>query len=334
MYVLGSIMRHICRLALWPGLLFIFFSGFSEAQSGQPLADATPRYAVYYNSDATPLSAVRKSDYSHVILSFVRVVADDAGKLVIMPPEHMLGQWKSVSALKSAGKTVMISFGGGLADTAEYTALVGREPEVAELLASWVESKNLDGIDIDFEADAMFHQERQPNVGNGRQFLIDLTRALRQHLPAPRYLLSHAPEPPFLDPDWHNGPYLDVLANVGDQIDWIAVQYYNNGTYDNPVPGTSEIARTDTTYAGLTDASGHLQWPPRKVMVGKPIYHADASNGHLSPDDVISQIIKPLIEVYGADFGGLVGWQYSDLTDDHRAWNYRVGRALKRKHKN
>ncbi|WP_419904605.1 hypothetical protein [Kiloniella sp.] len=35
------------------------------------LATASPRYIIYYNSDASALAEVVKADYSHVILSFL-----------------------------------------------------------------------------------------------------------------------------------------------------------------------------------------------------------------------------------------------------------------------
>ena len=302
--------------------------GAAVAGDARTHAGITPRYIVYYNSDATPLSAIRDSDYTHVIISFVRVLSDDAGKLAIEPPKHMEGQWDSVPGLQTAGKQVLISFGGGLANAKEYTALIGREPRVAELLAHWIRDRGLDGIDIDFEASEMFHQSRDPGVGDGRQFLIDLTRALRQQLPAPRYALSHAPEAPYLNRHWHAGPYIDIMSAVGDSVDWMIVQYYNNGAYDDPFSKITAEGVSSTSYPRLADAAGPLRWPSSKLLIGKPIYQADAKSGHLSPDEVIDQIVKPMLTNYGANFGGLAGWQYSDLTDDHRAWNGRIGRAL------
>lgn len=294
----------------------------------KPLVDRTPRYVVYYNSDATPLVDVGRAAYSHVIVSFVRVIADRRGRLEILPPKHMKRQWRSVRRVQAAGKQVLVSFGGGLADTAEYTALIDREAEVADLLARWIRKRHLDGIDIDFEASAMFHQRRDPGVGDGRKFLIDLTRELRLQLPAPRYVISHAPEPPYLNPEWHGGPYLDILAAVGDSVDWITVQYYNNGPYDDPVPLAAPSNLGDTSYTGLTAPGGYLRWPPGKVVIGKPIYESDASSGHLAPEAVVDSIILPLLATHGSGFGGIAGWQFSDLTDDHRAWNESVGSAL------
>ncbi len=289
----------------------------------------TPRYIVYYNSDAAPLKAAVQTTYSHIILSFLRVVVDAHGNLQLLVPEAIVKQSSAIPELQAAGKKVLISFGGGEAQTAEYTALIGREKELAGMLAAYVKQYQLDGIDIDFEASAMLHQQRPADTGDGRAFLIALTRALRAELPSPRYLLSHAPQPPYLDPDWHAGPYLQVLAAAGEAIDWIMVQYYDNPGFNNPVPDSvNKNNSTLTSYPDLVSTTGRLHWPSRKVVVGKPIYKDDAGSGYISPDQIITTIIQPLLQDYGKLFGGLAGWQFSTLTADHQAWNHQVGNAL------
>ncbi len=281
-----------------------------------------PRYVVYYNSDASPLIAATHSDYTHIIVSFVRVGVDSAGQLQLLFPTKMDGQWDSIASLQNQGKKVLISYGGGDAQTSEYNALIGREQEVAKLLAGVVKRYHLNGIDIDFEASEMFHQQRAKGVGDGRAFLIALNRALREQLPAPHYLLTHAPEPPYLDREWHGGPYLDILHHSGAMIDWITIQYYNNPGFNNP------ISKRATAYSKLVELQGSLGWSSRKLVVGKPIYKADSVNGHLSPNAIIKDIIKPLLKQYGSSFGGLAGWQFSTKTEDHQAWNKHLGKTL------
>lgn len=292
---------------------------------------STPRYIIYYNSDASPLSAALNTPYTHIILSFVTAAINHQQAIELHVNKNLAPFWSDVAKLQANGKKVMISFGGGEFQAADYAPLAGRENELAALLANFVQDKGLDGIDIDYEASATFLTERQPGVIDGRAFLIRLTQALRQQLPAPRYLLSHAPQPPYLSATWHGGPYLDVIQSVGGQIDWIAVQYYDNPGFDSPV--TSHIVGTTspplaTSYHGLTNINGPLAWPARKLLVGKPVYQADAASGHITPQQVIKEIITPLKHAYGNRFGGLMGWQFSTLTADHQAWNSLVGQAL------
>jgi len=67
----------------------------------------------------------------------------------------------------------------------------------------------------------------------------------------------------------------------------------------------------------------------RKDARRAAVYHADAVNGHLPPDEVHDDVICPLVARYGDRFGGLAGWQFSTLTDDHRYWNTQLAPALK-----
>ena len=287
----------------------------------------TPRYIIYYNSTVSPLSALLGTPYTHVILSFITASVQN-DKLILQPPEQLKPFWDVVPQLQAEGKKVMISFGGGTMQSKDYGPLVGHEETLAKQIADWVIEKKLDGVDIDYEASDSFFQHRAAGVLNGQCFVIKLHQALRKALPAP-YLISHAPQPPYLATSWHGGPYLEILQTLDDSVDWIGIQYYNNPDFDAPIAGHIVGANSDpfaTSIAGLTQAP--LAWPASRLVVGKPVYKADAANGHISPEAVIDQIIKPLQNRYACSFGGLMGWQFSTHTDDHRAWNSVVGKAL------
>lgn len=296
-------------------------------------ADPTPRYIVYYNSKATPLAQVADADYTHLMLSFLTVPeAGGRERLTLVVPPPLANQISDIAALKSAGKTVMASFGGGAMSEASWARLAGRETEVAALLAAFVRVHRLDGVGIDFEISEALHRDAARRPFDGRALLIALTRALRKALPDGA-LVSHAPQPPYLDPRWEGGPYLDILRVVGAEIDWLAVQYYNNRGYDGPASVHVVGAETSpfvTSLAGLASGVPGLSWPAEKTVVGKPIYRADASSGHLPPARVRREILEPLRARYGAGFGGLMGWQFSDLTADHRYWNSRMAPGLLR----
>jgi chitinase len=286
---------------------------------------------MYYNSNATPLSAMADTPYTHVILSFLRPTIESDGSVGLILPPKLEPFWGDVPELVKAGKKVLISFGGGLVTSADYAPLAGREAELAEQLAAFVTRMQLDGIDIDYEASDTFHQKRSSGIIDGRAFVIALTRELRARLPAGKYLISHTPQPPYLDPGWHGGPYLDVLHTAGDAIDWISVQYYDNRGFDAPaathVVGLTQGARR-TSYVALVEHPDGPRWPSDRLVVGKPVYHADATSGYIAPAAVIDEIVRPLQARYGKAFGGLMGWQFSNLTADHRDWNSVVGEAV------
>jgi len=288
----------------------------------------TPRYVIYYNSNASPPEALIGTPYTHVILSFITVApgAPDEGPVSLVVPSKIAPALAVIRRLQAEGKRVLISFGGGDMQLDDYTSLVGREESLADAIAAFVSVHGLDGVDIDFEVSAALHSQRRPGVLDGRRFLIDLTTALRKRLP-PGALISHAPQAPYLDPAWHGGPYLDVLRAVGDAIDWIMVQYYNNPAYEVPVASriVGRLLRPfATSYAGVVNAF----WPSEKTLVGLPVYRDDAASGHLPPQRVVSEVVCPLRDRYGRRFGGLTGWQFSTLTPDHRFWNDQISGAV------
>jgi chitinase len=305
-------------------ILVLLVPGFVPARAEE---NATlPRYVVYYNSDTHPATALIGLPYTHVILSFVTVgdVSDDEIKLVIDP--RLDNALPEIGALQADGKKVLLSFGGGAMEAGKYLKVVERVNVLADALINIVDEHGFDGIDIDFEVSAALQETPPSDSFDGRKFMIDLTLALRKRL-GEGPILSHAPQPPYLDPAWHGGPYIEILKQAGDAIDWIAVQYYNNPAFDAPVPadiiGAAHRPKV-TSYAGIASGAVGFKWSSDKTLVGLPIYHADASNGHLAPDVVDSEVVCPLVARYGDAFGGLAGGQFSTGTDDHQYWNTQL----------
>ena len=293
-------------------------------------ASAQTRYVIYYNSAATPLEKVADAGFTDVILSFLTVAPHGTGPLELIVPPTLEAELAKIPVIKASGKRVLISFGGGDMVGASWKRLVGREAELAELLAAFVKSNGLDGVDIDFEISEALELQRRTHAFDGVALLINLTQALEAALP-PEALITHVPQPPYLDPKWQGGPYLKVLKEAGEHIDWISIQYYNNPGYETPakryVVGEPKNLFV-TAYIGLVEATIDGGWPAAKILVGKPVYKGDATSGHMPPERVVAEIVKPLQDRYGEKFGGLMGWQYSDLTRDHRYWNDKIAPVL------
>lgn len=289
-----------------------------------------PRYIVYYNADVTPASALVGTGYTHVILSFVTLDAKSGNPGALVVPPSLEAPLMTVKKLQADGKRVVISLGGGDMTAEDWRLAVGHETDTAAAVARFVARHGLDGVDIDFEISPALERGGPSMPFDGVKFLTALTRALRAALPKSA-TISHAPQPPYLAPDWFGGPYLSILKEVGRDIDWIGIQYYNNPGYQAPtkeaVVGLS-VNPAATSVAGLVSGVGGLEWPIEKIVVGKPIYKDDAGSGHLPPGQVLSQIVTPLVTRHGDRFGGIMGWQFSNLTDDHRFWNSRIAPVL------
>lgn len=285
------------------------------------------RFVIYYSSNASPASALAGLPYTHVILSFLTADVGETGTVELTVASNLRAALPAIEALAADGKTVLVSFGGGAMPADAYRRLVGHEEELAASLAAFASTHGLGGVDLDFEVSESLFGQPPADSFDGRRFLVALTRALRTALPQGA-LITHAPQSPYLDPAWHGGPYLAILAAAGDAVDWITVQYYNNGPHDDPLAGGGTAEPPAWTYDGIVGGGHGLAWPPEKTLVGKPVYTADAGSGYVAPEELRDTIVAPLKDRYGQRFGGLTGWQFSTLTPDHRFWNEQMAGAL------
>lgn len=284
------------------------------------------RLVLYYNSAHTPLGTLAQTPITHVILAFL--VPGEAAATQVGPSGNLAAVWPDVAAVQAAGKKVLISFGGGTATHAAYAQLAADVPGLAGQIADFVAERGLDGVDLDFEDTAGFESG---SSYDGVAFLVALTRALAAALPAGRNLITHAPQPPYLSPHFLGGPYLKVLEQAGDAISWINLQYYNNQGFDDPGQITG-LAGTPfvSSVTGLAQGVGGVAWPVAKTVIGKPVAQIDAHTGYLPVDDLVSQVVAPLVATYGAaEVGGVMGWQYAQDAAEQGAWHDALASALR-----
>ncbi len=310
-------------------------------------ARAEPILQAYFNGgDPAALRAAVGTDYTHVDVAFLLPNPDgnalgfDAIATSFYGSTVTTGIAQSIRALQADGKKVLLSFGGSTVTSAQYAALGANVPSLAAGISRFVKNPvaadgqplHFDGIDIDFEDTAAFANGGSGAGYRGVNFLIDLTKELRlpANLPSSAgWLLTHAPQPPYLskDPFWSGdgiGGYIPVLNAVADQIDWINLQYYNNGDAGGH-PGFNTAAQAVSSYrdiasgwsgvAGVPDFAGLA---PRKLVVGKPVGQADAGSGWLPADAIARDIVGPLVADDGRDFGGVFGFKLE--SDPDGAW--------------
>jgi len=154
-------------------------------------------------------------------------------------PAMDLGQMKEdIAWLKSQGKKVLISLGGGgeyftLAQAASIPAFVSSVEQI-------VTEYGFDGIDLDFESpslvldpgDTNFRHPTTPSVVN----LIAALRQLREHF-GPGFMLSLVPEGPQIPGGYAGyggqfGSYLPLLWGVRDILTFVDVQDYNTPPFE------------------------------------------------------------------------------------------------------
>jgi len=143
-----------------------------------------------------------------------------------------------IAWLKSRGKKVLISLGGG----GEYFTLAQKSsiPTFVNSVTQIVTDYGFDGIDLDFETpslvldpgDVDFRHPTTPSIVN----LIAALRELREHF-GPGFMLSLVPEGTQLPGGYAGyggqfGSYLPLLWGVRDILSFVDVQDYNTPPFE------------------------------------------------------------------------------------------------------
>jgi chitinase len=274
----------------------------------------------YYNSGHIALSSAANLPYTTLILAFLFTNENEPLSLQIAggmaasasPPQLTQHTIDAIATLQANNQKVMISFGGGQMSSAAYNGIVGSEAKLAQSIAAFIEKYNLDGIDIDYEDTSAFMGTARYN---GVDFLVNLTKALREELPSPQYLITHAPQPPYLQVGSGMDGYVAIMEQAGDQIDWLNVQFYNNPPWSgNP----SEIISSYHTYSQLKGLS------PEKLMIGLPVTSHDAASGYMPVNEIVTDVMQPIQQ--DGVLGGMMNWQFS--SDTNGTWGITIGDAL------
>ena len=171
-----------------------------------------------------------------IIVAFANVdhqAPEGTMQLHVRPGMDLAQMKDDIAWLKSQGKKVLISLGGG----GEYFTLAQTAsiPNFVNSVTQIVEQYGFDGIDLDFESpslvldpgDTDFRHPKTPSVVN----LITGLRQLREHF-GPDFMLSLVPEGTQIPAGYPGyggqfGSYLPVLWGVRDILSFVDVQDYN-----------------------------------------------------------------------------------------------------------
>ena len=104
------------------------------------------------------------------------------------------------------------------------------------------------------------------------QWLITLTKELRKNLPRPRYTITHAPQAPYFDIG-----YGKVWDGCGDDIDWLNMQFYNQGPYYTDV---KSLVDRNVMPINPTSPSANMTWDGSITDI--VVLH---QLGHSAPDE-------------------------------------------------
>ena len=203
---------------------------------------------------------------------------------------------------------------------------------VGKNLAMFVIENQLDGVDLDYEDNAAME------AGTAVPWLITMTKAMldtfTSSAPGQKFYISHAPQVPYFMEGKYPQNYIALFnssvgnGTVGDHIDFLNVQFYNQGT--------SDYLTYDTLFLkadGWSPGTALLQIaqngiPMNKLLVGKPVTRADVSNTGYVAQDTLASIFKTARQGVWSDcskVGGVMNWQFAS---DTTAWMKEMESAI------
>jgi chitinase len=289
------------------------------------------RNVIYYNSsnDQISLGGIAQLPYTDVIIANLQPAdaADNNFTLAGWGNAFDNDLQSNIQALQSAGKNVLISFGGAnnanlLSGYQSYAQNVGAL--VDDIVNNWVLQYGFNGVDIDYEDDSGFDQPGQPASYDGAGFLVALTKGLYQALPSGQNIITHAPSPPFFDPqggyyaaNTQIAAYTQIWQQAGNQIAWINCQFYNNSDYD------ATAALKVSWYQQIAE----IMAAPQQLLMGVSLDTSpDGDEGAETLTDVVQNVIPTLEAQFGSQFGGVMAWEFS--LDQGGAWANGIAQAL------
>lgn len=287
-------MKQLLRLVAFTGLLSLAIG--SSAQGPSP---ALIGYWHNWNDGSAPYIPLDQIDprYNVIELAFAEPLPGTTSAIEFTPdyeiPQDFMDQ---ITALRSAGKKVLISIGGANA-TVQLNNEAEREQFVyltMSMLLTW----GVDGLDIDLEGSSISITGgtiEQP-IDSTMIRLIDALQEImgeyRQET-GNKLFLTMAPETAYVQGGqsayggiW--GAYLPLIHALRDSIDILQVQLYNSGSMyglDGAIyeQGTADfiVSQTEAVIQGFSTSGGFFNGlPPEKVAVALPACASAAGGGY------------------------------------------------------
>ncbi|EED14413.1 conserved hypothetical protein [Talaromyces stipitatus ATCC 10500] len=299
--------------------------------------DSQYKLTVYWGAedDSTTLSDVCSDDsYQIVNLAFVSYfngdggyptlslstldgpsqAQQDAGATSLQDGSSLVD---AIQACQSSGKLVLMSLGGGAGDSNVILSGDDQAKDVADMLWNLFGGGTdenitplrpfgdvkLDGFDIDNES----------GDPTGYSALVSRLRSNFAQDTSKKYYLTAAPQCPY--------PDQSVPLDVCKELDYVWVQFYNNGDCD--VAKSDFINSVKTWSKGIGNA---------KLFIGAVASDADGDEGYVDSETMASSLKK--VEKLGlSNFGGAMLWEAQlAVKNDNYQWDVAAAFKLSREY--
>jgi len=214
---------------------------------------------------------------------------------------------------KRSDLKVLMSVGGG-----SWNVYMYNPEDLGKTIGEMAANNMFDGIDFDTENflsgsanwDGKWNVSSSGAITGYIDWLVRITIATYNAyycMKGSKPIITHAPQGPYFG-NWASPSlgFVEVEKQAGAYIDWYNIQFYNQGVDCYVTPDgltTKSCSNFPGTSIGEIISMGI---PASKIVVGKPIASIDASNGQVSN---LSSLLN------GAQYGGIMGWQYSTTND-------------------
>lgn len=300
------------------GLLFFLVCAFLVSSS-LSVNVPSPIKALYidwkninWNSPQQTVLDAFNSGWNVIILSFWLSSGNPADMAQAWQGVSAADKQNTINTIHSKGGVVLVSMGGST-----DTPFSKDANSLGQQVAKWAKDNYLDGVDFDLENFDVGFRAGGLSAQQTVDWVVALTNGARNVLGSGG-IISHAPQAPYFGPigasnTWAGvtGGYSGVYAKA-PTINFFNVQFYNQGascyvdynglflTSCSTFPSTSvnEIAKSGV--------------PLSKIVVGKYITTADASNGYVSPS-TLHQFFQQAQSGLGWKTG-VMAWVWGDAS--------------------
>lgn len=253
---------------------------------------------------------------THVIMAFANTTSDGSIVADNMPTD-LISKWHN------SGKKVIISVGGQNGRWTPVCKDNTSETNFINSLSNTISKYNLDGVDLDLEADVY---QCTP------QSIINLINNLKSKISSKQLIVS--PELVAIDPDpsvvsqlpknlttpisWNM--MVPVYTFAGQSIDYVQPQIYNNGYVGGAKPGTAQFLEDaylgwmNKSVAGLPTINYSLNGktfngiPASKLIMGVIASPQAGNSQYYAAPSELSNAIQDLGTKDSTSIGGVMMW--------------------------
>lgn len=246
--------------------------------------------------------------YNVVAVAFMKVSPGSADHIPTFTPYNQSDAEfrRQVDVLNAQGRSVLISLGGA---DAHIELSSGDENALVQRIIDLVETYGFDGLDIDLEQAAITAEDNQTVIPAALKRVKQFYREQGKH-----FIISMAPEFPYLRT---GASYVPYITSLEGEYDFIAPQFYNQGTDGVWVEGFGNLKQNDNavkedflyflTHSIVTGSRGFIHIPPEKFVIGLPSNNDAADNGYVADPQAVTQALLRLEQAQLA-IKGLMTW--------------------------